>query len=143
MGEQTLGDQSVMNMLKERDILPTRQRCQIARVLFEHNQHLSADEVLARVNSEKEIVSKATVYNTLGLFARKKLVREVIVDPQRIFYDTNTSYHHHFYNVDTGVIQDIGSDELSIEALPVTPEGTEAVGVDVVIRIRNSEPASH
>jgi Fur family iron response transcriptional regulator len=82
------------------------------------------------------------VYNTLGLFARNGLVREVIVDPTRVFYDPNTDNHHHFYNMDTGELMDIDSSELRISELPELPEGTVAAGVDVIIRVRDESLAN-
>ncbi len=129
--------QDVARMLRDHGILPTQQRLMIARVLFERHQHYSADQVMSSVNEGRERVSKATVYNTLGLFARNGLVREVIVDPTRVFYDPNTSNHHHFYNVDTGELIDIDSASLQISDLPELPERTVAEGVDVIIRIRS------
>ena len=133
-----LSSHDLAGLLKSQDILPTRQRLMIARVLLNRVQHLSADQVMHYVNDGSDHVSKATVYNTLGLFARKGLVREVIVDPTRVFYDPNTSNHHHFYNIDTGELRDIEATELAIEALPELPEGTVADGVDVIIRLRNT-----
>ena len=67
--------------LNAHGIVPTLQRLQIARVLLSRPQHLSAEQILGMVNRERGHVSKATVYNTLNLFARKGLIREVIVDP--------------------------------------------------------------
>jgi len=133
-----LSSHDLAGLLKSHDILPTRQRVMIARVLLNRVQHLSADQVMHYVNDGSDHVSKATVYNTLGLFARKGLVREVIVDPTRVFYDPNTSNHHHFYNIDTGELRDIEATEVAIEALPELPEGTVADGVDVIIRLRNT-----
>ncbi|HSH29199.1 MAG TPA: Fur family transcriptional regulator [Thiohalobacter sp.] len=127
----------VMGLLKQRDIQPTQQRVQIARVLFARDQHLSADDVLRMVNQDAARVSKATVYNTLGLFASKGLVREVIVDPSRVFYDPNTRPHHHFYNVDTGALTDIDTRECALTRLPAPPSGTVTDGVDIIIRVRN------
>ncbi len=137
-----LSTREIAGMLKENGVLPTQQRLLIARVLFERHQHLSADQVMSRVNNGKDNVSKATVYNTLGLFASKGLVREVIVDPTRVFYDPNTSAHHHFYNVDTGELLDIGVSDLQITQLPKLPPETVADGVDVIIRIRSATSAS-
>ena len=131
-------DEKLTTMLKEHGILPTRQRLLIAKALFEHHRHVSAEQVMHQVNGGRDHVSKATVYNTLGLFARKRLVNEVIVDPTRVFYDPNTSHHHHFYNVDTGELTDIDPDGLAISNLPDLPEGTVAAGVDVIIRVRDS-----
>ena len=127
----------VAGLLRDHGIQPTQQRLMIARVLFSRRQHYSADQVMTFVNDGRDRVSKATVYNTLGLFARNGLVREVIVDPTRVFYDPNTSEHHHFYNIDTGDLIDVDSSELRITDLPILPEGTVAAGVDVIIRIRN------
>lgn len=129
-------------MLKQHDILPTQQRMQIARILFERPRHLSAEQVLSEVNEGSAHVSKATVYNTLGLFARHGLINEVIVDPARVFYDPNTTHHHHFYNVDTGELTDIHADDLSVGQLPELPDGTIADGVDVIIRVR-TVPQGH
>lgn len=131
--------QAVNELLAQYDIAPTQQRRQIAQILFTRPQHLSADQVLALVNQNGAVASKATVYNTLGLFARKGLVREVIVDPSKVFYDSNPSAHHHFYNVDTGLLQDIDSHELSLKGLPTLPEGVELDGVDIIVRVRTSE----
>lgn len=125
--------------LRVHGITPTQQRVDIAEILFTRAQHLSADQVLEVVNQDQALVSKATVYNTLGLFARKGLIREVIVDPSKVFYDSNVEAHHHFYNVDTGELIDIGAADVKVENLSALPEGTEASGVDVVIRICQSK----
>lgn len=138
---QPLSQQEVIDLLAGHDIQPTQQRLEIAQVLFARDQHLSADDVLKMVNHETSRVSKATVYNTLGLFAAKGLIREVIVDPSRVFYDPNTRKHHHFYNIDTGELTDIDADQLALMDLPQLPNGTVAEGVDVIIRIRNQADA--
>ena len=129
-------------MLKESGVLPTQQRLMIARVLFERPQHFSADQIMGQVNRGRDHVSKATIYNTLGLFASKGLIREVIVDPSRVFYDPNTSEHHHFYNVDTGELQDVDVAAIQISQLPELPAGTVTDGVDVIIRVRSATAAN-
>jgi len=128
---------TIIQRLESRNIYPTPQRVKIAEVMLDKFQHLSAENVLQAVNVEGAAVSKATVYNTLGLFASKGLLREVIVDPSKVFYDSNTSEHHHFYNVDTGELSDIGVSDLMIDHLPAMPSATEMDGVDVIIRLRN------
>ena len=123
--------------LEQAGILPTRQRRDIARVMLARLQHLSADQLLAKVNAGDGNVSKATVYNTLNLFARKGVVREVVVDPSRIFYDSNTDPHYHLYDEERGTLTDVYADCLRTDALPELPEGTELAGVDVIIRVRS------
>jgi Fur family iron response transcriptional regulator len=129
----------IIERLKAAGVTPTQQRVEIAAILFVRDQHMSADQVLSLVNTTSPRVSKATVYNTLGLFAEKGLVREVIVDPTKVFYDSNTSSHHHFYNADTGHLMDIDPTTITIQTLPALPEGTVAEGVDVIIRIREAQ----
>jgi Fur family iron response transcriptional regulator len=135
---QPLPRAEIAALLRSHDITPTHQRIEIANVLFEKCTHLSADQVLALVNARHEETSKATVYNTLRLFLEKGLVRELIVDPTKVFYDPNTEPHHHFYDVDSGVLTDIPAESVRIEGLPPLPPGTVAAGVDVVIRTRRA-----
>ena len=123
-------------LLEFSGVKPTRQRSDIARVLFARHQHLSADQVMAMVNAGGAELSKATVYNTLKLFVEKRLVREVIVDPEKVFYDSNTGAHHHFYDVETGEIIDIDAADVEVVGLPPLPEGKITEGVDVVVRMR-------
>ncbi|MFT4563412.1 MAG: Fur family iron response transcriptional regulator [Gammaproteobacteria bacterium] len=127
----------IADLLQANDISPTAQRIQIADVLLSQRQHLSADQVIARLDEMGTMVSKATVYNTLGLFAERGLIRQVIVDPTKVFYDSNIEDHHHFYNVDDGTLTDVPVIKLPIDDLPCPPEGTDTVGVDIVIRTRN------
>jgi len=132
-----LSKETIVERLESCNIYPTPQRLKIAEVMLDKLQHLSAENVLQAVNIDGAVVSKATVYNTLGLFAKKGLVREVIVDPSKVFYDSNTCEHHHFYNIDTGKLSDIGAGDLLINQLPALPAATEMDGVDVIIRLRD------
>ena len=130
---------AVAEMLRDHGIAPTHQRIEIASVMFNRCEHLSADQVLAIVNVRYSEVSKATVYNTLRLFLDKKLIREVIVDPARVFYDPNTAPHHHFYNMASGELTDICGDNLQLAGMPSLPEGMVADSIDVIVRIRPRE----
>ena len=127
-----------MEILESGAVKPTRQRLAIARVLFARHQHLSADQVMLSANRADAELSKATVYNTLKLFVEKRLIREVIVDPNKVFYDSNTGPHHHFYDIQTGEIIDIDAAEITVAGLPPLPEGKVAEGVDVIVRIRGA-----
>ena len=125
----------IVERLKYCDITPTQQRLDIAAILFAKPQHLSADQVLEQVNQGAATVSKATVYNTLGLFARKGLINEVIVDPTKIFYDSNVHAHYHFYHVDSGKLEDIPVSAVALDHLPELPPGTHQERVDIIIRV--------
>ncbi|MDH5377484.1 MAG: transcriptional repressor [Gammaproteobacteria bacterium] len=124
--------------LREHQIAPTQQRVEIAQILLAAHQHMSAEQLLEQVNVERNKVSKATVYNTLGLFARKGLVKEVIIDPTKVYYDSNVDQHHHFYNMDTGELIDIDASSVELGQLPTAPSGTKAENYEVIIRLRQS-----
>jgi Fur family iron response transcriptional regulator len=128
--------EEVAGMLRGHDIMPTHQRIEIAHALFQRREHLSADQILGMVNVRNAQVSKATVYNTLRLFVEKKLIRELIVDPERVVYDPNTSVHHHLYDVVTGRLTDIPAGDIQVLGLPALPPGVETEGVDIIVRTR-------
>ena len=130
--------ESFADLLRERGVTPTHQRLEIARALLSRKQHLSADEILGIVNRRHAETSKATVYNTLKLFLDKGLIREVIVDPSRVFYDSNTAPHHHLFDMDRGVLVDIDADQVAVTGLPTLPDGMRTVGVDVIVRVKSA-----
>jgi len=125
----------IVSMLQHYKISPTRQRVEIAEYLFQRPQHLSAEKILDGVTREGNRVSRATVYNTMGLFANKGVVREVLIDRERVFYDSNPKVHQHLYNVDTGELTDIYDAEVDMIAEPELPEGLRIVDTDVVFKV--------
>ena len=136
MEKQNYTRDNMADLLREHDINPTHQRIEIAYALFGRQEHLSADQIMAIVNDRHSETSKATVYNTLNLFKQHKLIREVIVDPSKVFYDPNTGAHHHFFNLETSELIDIDADNVQVNGLPPLPDGMITEGVDVIIRIR-------
>ena len=129
----------VIALLRDHGITPTQQRIEIGQILFGRTQHVSADSLMEEVNKGRHTVSKATVYNTLGLFANKGLIREVIVDPTKLFYDTNLAPHHHIYHTDSGLLEDVHADDVTIDGLPDLPQGTRIEGVEVIIRVHQAD----
>jgi Fur family iron response transcriptional regulator len=136
-GQQT-PPEHIFKLLNQHKISPTRQRIKIAQVLLMSYTHKSADQILDEVNKERAYVSKATVYNTLNLFVEKGLINEVVIDPTKVFYDSNTAPHHHFYNEETGYLEDIPLEKVTVAELPTPPEGTRVESVEVVIRVKTS-----
>jgi Fur family iron response transcriptional regulator len=91
---------------------------------------------MAIVNERHSETSKATVYNTLNLFLEKGLIREVIVDPSKVFYDPNTEPHYHMYHLDSGKLTDIDASDVRVTGLPELPPGVVTEGMDIIIRVR-------
>jgi Fur family iron response transcriptional regulator len=129
--------------LRAAGLRPTRQRLALARLLFERgNRHLTAEELHAEAMAAKVHVSLATIYNTLHQFTDAGLLREVVVEPGRSYFDTNISDHHHFYFEATGSLEDIPSEHVAVTTLPPAPDGTIVRRVDVVIRLAAARPSS-
>jgi len=130
-------ESEVRNQLRQKGISPTQQRVDIARLLLSRACHLSAEAVFAQVNADHPSVSKATVYNTLSLFVERGLIRQVIADPARIYYDPNTEPHHHIFDATTGHLTDIHLEDVHVRGLPTLSTDTVLEGIDVIVRVRS------
>jgi len=130
---------AVLARLRGVGLRPTRQRLALARLLFDQaDRHVSAEQLHAEALAASIPVSLATVYNTLHQFTAAGLLREVVVEAGRSYFDTNTSEHHHFYHEDSGSLQDIAGSELNVSKLPKAPSGTTVSRVDVIVRVRGN-----
>ena len=127
----------IAEKLRAAGLRPTRQRLALAKILFfGGDRHVSAEELHQEACAAKVLVSVATVYNTLNQFRAAGLLREVAIEGDRSYFDTNTSNHFHFYNEKEGRLFDIGTDNLEIKGLPSAPEGTEIDRIDVIVRLK-------
>ena len=128
-----------VSRLKAAGLRPTQQRIALAELLFRQgDRHVSAEALHAEAVDEGVSVSLATVYNTLNQFTQAGLLRQVVVDAARSYFDTNIRKHQHFYSEEDGSLIDIPGDTMAISGVPRPPEGTAVERVDVVIRIRRA-----
>ncbi|GIK97528.1 MAG: transcriptional repressor [Alphaproteobacteria bacterium] len=127
-----------LDRLRAAGLRPTRQRLALARLLFDQgDRHITAEQLHAEAMNAKVRVSLATVYNTLHQFTALGMLREVVVESARSYFDTNTADHHHFFHERTGQLADIPGDQVQLSHLPSAPEGTEVARVDVIVRVRD------
>jgi Fur family iron response transcriptional regulator len=134
---------NVAERLRAVGLRPTRQRLALARLLFDSgDRHVTAEHLHGEAEARLIRVSLATVYNTLHQFTAAGLLREVVVEPGRSYFDTNVSDHHHFFCESTGRLQDIPGELVMVGQLPQPPEGAEIRRVDVIIRIRRGSATS-
>ena len=126
--------------LRAHSVQPTPRRVELGMLLLARPCHVSADQLLLTLRKSGSAISKATVYNTLNLFSRAGIIREVAVNPSRLVYDSNTTLHHHFLDEDTGELVDIDAAGIRLRRLPALPEGMEASSVEVIIRLRRRQP---
>ena len=117
---------------------PTRQRLSLAGLLVGDgkDRHVTAESLYTDVQKSGEKVSLATVYNTLRAFCDAGLLREIMVDGAKSYFDTNMTDHPHFFWEDSAELMDAPNEQLEISRLPQAPAGAEVSKVDVVIRLR-------
>lgn len=123
--------------LKAAGLRPTRQRVELAQLLFAgHDRHVTAESLAEEGQRAGVKVSLATVYNTLHQFQAAGLLRQVVVDASRTYFDTNVGDHQHFFVENEGLLIDIPGEEISVSGVPTAPEGLTIDRVDVVVRVR-------
>ena len=109
----------------------------LAKLLFDGTRrHVTAEMLHNEVLRSQKKVSLATIYNTLHLFTKLGLLREIIVASDCSYFDTNTTNHHHFYREDTRELIDIDESDIQIGHLPKPPQGSQITRVDMVVRTK-------
>jgi Fur family iron response transcriptional regulator len=125
--------------LRKAGLRPTRQRVELAVALFQSgDRHVTAESLHDEVANAGVKVSLATVYNTLHQFTEAGLLRQVIVDAARSYFDTNTGDHQHFFVEKEGLLIDIPGESIAVAGVPTPPAGLSVDRVDVVVRVRRN-----
>jgi len=132
---------AAIDRLRASGLRPTRQRLALARLLYDSgDRHVTAEMLHSEVIASGVRVSLATVYNTLHQFTAAGLLREIVVESGRSYFDTNTSDHHHFFHDATGELTDIPGDDIVVAAVPRAPQGKRIASVDVIVRLVDDTP---
>ena len=127
---------AIIERLRSVGLRPTRQRLALTRLLFNRgDRHVTAEQLHGEALAAAIPVSLATVYNALHQFTAAGLLREVVVEPGRSYFDTNIADHHHFFCEAIGLLQDNPAEELTVIGLPLPPSGTEIGRVEVIVRV--------
>ena len=124
-------------LLKDNSITPTKQRLEIAELIFAKDQHFTAVQLIEQVRENKLPISQATVYNTLCLFESTGLLKAINLQNDCKFYDTNLHSHHHIYNTSTNVLTDISNDKIEFSKIPNIPAHLELEHAEVLIKVKN------
>ena len=124
--------------LRESGLRPTRQRLKICEVLFstENTFHFTVND-LAKIIEEKlnEKISLATIYNTVHAFKKKGYLKEISINTDKSYFDTNTTDHQHFFDEDTSELIDCGEDEIDSINIKKNITGKKIKSVEVLIRV--------
>lgn len=128
-----------LKKLRAVGLRPTQQRLALARLLFDGgmDRHVTAESLHEEAMGLGVKVSLATVYNTLHQFTDVGILREVVVDCGRAYFDTNVTDHHHFFHEEENRLEDIPVSDVSLSSLPEAPQGSAISRVDVVIRLKS------
>ncbi len=124
--------------LRMAGLRPTLQRLALAEILFSKgDRHVCAEDLHAEARTARVPVSLATVYNTLNQFKAAGLLREIAIEGERSYFDTNTSNHYHFFDNGSQELMDIDLAGVTVSGIPPAPDGKVVDRIDVIVRLRD------
>ena len=127
----------IETFLRENNISPTKQRLELAEIIFSKNQHFTAADLINMAINSNLNISQATVYNTLCLFEKRGILKTINLQNDCRFYDTNLSLHHHIYNTSSNLLTDVDNCEIIFSKLPNISKDLELEQTEVLIKVRN------
>ena len=130
-----------INRLRLSGLRPTKQRLTICKLLFDRKDtfHFTIDNLKKKIEKNtKSKVSLATVYNTVHAFKKNGYLKEISLQGNKTFFDTNSNNHHHFYDQDTGNLIDIKNEDIYLSKFPSAPKGKKIKQVEVTISVANN-----
>ena len=125
------------NIYRDLNVTPTKQRLDLAKLIFAKKQHFTASDLISLANKNGLNISMATVYNTLSLLEDKGMLKTINIDNELKFYDTNLENHHHFYNTTMSTLTDIAHDRVSFAEFPELPKTLEIESTELLIKVKN------
>ena len=125
------------NIYRDLNVTPTKQRLDLAKLIFAKKQHFTASDLISLANNNGLNISMATVYNTLSLLEDKGMLKTINIDNELKFYDTNMENHHHLYNTTMSTLTDIAHDRVSFAELPELPKTLEIESTELLIKVKN------
>ena len=129
-------DGSIRRRLEAAGVRPTRQRVDLGRAIFgAGDRHFTAEMLFQETRSIRFAPTLGTIYNTLNEFARCGLLREIAIYDAKLWYDTKTGPHYHFYREDSEELSDIPDEWLPRIDIPA-PDGMRVAAIDVIVRLK-------
>ena len=131
-------DCNFINELREIGLRPTKQRVKICELLFlrEKTFHFTINDLAKKISDEmNEKISLATVYNTVHAFQKKGHLKEIAINSDKTYYDTNTSVHHHFYDEDNHELIDCNQNDIDTVNVKNNITGKKINSVEILIKV--------
>ncbi len=126
--------------LRETGLRPTKQRVKICEVLYKREKtfHFTINELVKKISEENnEKISLATVYNTVHAFKKKGYLKEITLNNDSTYFDTNTSHHHHFYDNSTRELIDLNDEDVEKIQINKTLPGKKISSVEILVKVDN------
>ena len=127
-----------ISKLRETGLRPTKQRVKISELLFNRDKtfHFTINDLAKKIAGEmNEKISLATVYNTVHAFQKKGYLKEIAINSDKTYYDTNTSIHHHFYDEETHELIDCNENDIDSINVKKNIPGKKIKSVEVLIKV--------
>ena len=129
---------NLIEKLRETGLRPTKQRVKICEILFNREKtfHFTINDLEKKISEElNEKISLATVYNTVHALQKKGYLKEISINSDKSYFDTNTSVHHHFYDEDTHQLIDCDENEIETVNVKKNITGKKINSVEVLVRV--------
>ena len=141
LGKKMRNKDVFVEKLRSSGLRPTKQRIQISELLFDRKNtfHFSIDHLnnLLKKKTKKK-VSLATIYNTVHAFKKKGYLKEILINQEKSYFDTNTSDHHHFLNVKTNELIDLKNEDVEKIKIKKNLPGKKIKSIEVIVKVENS-----
>ena len=125
------------NIYRELNVTPTKQRVDLAKLIFSKKQHFTAADLISIADRKNLNISMATIYNTLSLLETKGMLKTINIENDLKFYDTNLENHHHLYNTTMSTLTDIDHDQVVFSDFPELPKNLQVESTEVLIKVKN------
>ena len=127
--------------LRSSGLRPTKQRLEICKLLFDRKKtfHFTISDLSKILKKEtNKKISLATIYNTVHSFKKKGYLKEISIDREKTYFDTNTSNHHHFLDINTNELIDLKEDDVDNIKIKKNLPGKKIRSIEVLVKIENN-----
>ncbi len=127
--------------LRSSNLRPTKQRLEICRLLFDRDKtfHFTIADISKIFKKKtKRKISLATIYNTVHSFKKKGYLKEISINTEKSYFDTNTSEHHHFLDEDTNELIDLKKEDVDKIKIKKMVPGKKIKSIEVIVKVENS-----
>tara|TARA_X000000368_G_C22578490_1_gene514023 strand:- start:142 stop:558 length:417 start_codon:yes stop_codon:yes gene_type:complete len=127
--------------LRSSGLRPTKQRIKICKLLFDREKtfHFTINDLSKILKKEtSENISLATIYNTVHSFKEKGYLKEISVNKEKSYFDTNTSDHHHFLDINTNELIDLKKEHVDKIRIKKNLQGKKITSIEVLVKVENS-----